>query len=149
MGFFNNVLDWFRWKLGAAPIQSDNHDTQQSDISCDQCGHNLAGLIASNPSNDSVSEPPYSGLCPNCGAYIQVLDADAFDQLLDALPEGEHGSKQQPPHQIWFQTIVNVGGTKGGVGKTTIAVNLAIARALAGRDVWLIDGDRQGAAETT
>tara|TARA_R110000868_G_scaffold410060_2_gene697054 strand:- start:1633 stop:2220 length:588 start_codon:yes stop_codon:yes gene_type:complete len=27
-------------------------------------------------------------------------------------------------------------------------VNLAIARALSGRDVWLIDGDRQGTAQT-
>lgn len=44
--------------------------------------------------------------------------------------------------------IVTVGNTKGGVGKTTIAVNLAIARALAGRDLWLIDGDRQGTAQT-
>lgn len=44
--------------------------------------------------------------------------------------------------------IVTVGNTKGGVGKTTIAVNLAIARALAGHDVWLIDGDRQGTAQT-
>ena len=44
--------------------------------------------------------------------------------------------------------IVTVGNTKGGVGKTTIAVNIAIARALAGRDVWLIDGDRQGTAQT-
>ena len=44
--------------------------------------------------------------------------------------------------------IVTVGNTKGGVGKTTIAVNLAIARALAERDVWLIDGDRQGTAQT-
>ena len=44
--------------------------------------------------------------------------------------------------------IITVGNTKGGVGKTTIAVNLAIARALAGRDVWLIDGDRQGTAQT-
>ena len=45
--------------------------------------------------------------------------------------------------------IITVGNTKGGVGKTTIAVNLAIARALAGRDVWLIDGDRQGGVVTT
>ena len=44
--------------------------------------------------------------------------------------------------------ILTVGNTKGGVGKTTIAVNLAIARALSGRDVWLIDGDRQGTAQT-
>lgn len=44
--------------------------------------------------------------------------------------------------------IVTVGNTKGGVGKTTIAVNLAISRTLAGRDVWLIDGDRQGTAQS-
>lgn len=44
--------------------------------------------------------------------------------------------------------IITVGNTKGGVGKTTTAVNIAFARALAGRDVWLIDGDRQGTAQT-
>ncbi len=44
--------------------------------------------------------------------------------------------------------ILTVGNTKGGVGKTTLAVQLAIARAISGRDVWLIDGDRQGTAQT-
>jgi chromosome partitioning protein len=44
--------------------------------------------------------------------------------------------------------ILTVGNTKGGVGKTTLALNIAIARALEGRDVWLIDGDRQGTAQT-
>ena len=43
--------------------------------------------------------------------------------------------------------ILTVGNTKGGVGKTTLAVNIAIARALAGRDVWLVDADRQGTAQ--
>ena len=42
--------------------------------------------------------------------------------------------------------IITVGNTKGGVGKTLLAVQIAIARARAGRDVWLIDGDRQGTA---
>jgi chromosome partitioning protein len=45
--------------------------------------------------------------------------------------------------------IITVGNTKGGVGKSTLALNLAIARALAGRDVWLIDGDRQETAQTS
>lgn len=42
--------------------------------------------------------------------------------------------------------ILTVGNTKGGVGKTTLAVQLSIARAMTGREVWLIDGDRQGTA---
>jgi chromosome partitioning protein len=42
--------------------------------------------------------------------------------------------------------ILTVGNTKGGVGKTTVAVNLAILRAEQGRDVLLVDGDEQGSA---
>jgi chromosome partitioning protein len=42
--------------------------------------------------------------------------------------------------------IVTIGNTKGGVGKTTLAVNLAIFQAAKGRDVLLVDGDEQGSA---
>lgn len=42
--------------------------------------------------------------------------------------------------------ILTVGNTKGGVGKTVLALNLAVARAIAGKRVWLVDGDRQGTA---
>jgi len=43
-------------------------------------------------------------------------------------------------------SIIVVGGTKGGVGKTTLAVNLAVMRSLATKDVLLVDADEQGSA---
>lgn len=42
--------------------------------------------------------------------------------------------------------IVLFGGEKGGTGKTTMALNMAVARAMQGREVLLIDADKQGSA---
>ena len=44
--------------------------------------------------------------------------------------------------------ILMVGGEKGGVGKTTLATHLAVARKAAGRSVMLVDADSQGTAST-
>jgi chromosome partitioning protein len=44
--------------------------------------------------------------------------------------------------------ILAVGNIKGGVGKTMLAVNIAVALAQRGRDVLLIDGDDQASAAT-
>jgi chromosome partitioning protein len=43
--------------------------------------------------------------------------------------------------------IVTIGNTKGGTGKTTFAVQIALARQASGRTVLLIDADRQGSAQ--
>jgi len=43
-------------------------------------------------------------------------------------------------------TIVMVGGNKGGVGKTTTAVNLSVGLAMEGKDVCLVDADPQRSA---
>jgi Mrp family chromosome partitioning ATPase len=39
--------------------------------------------------------------------------------------------------------VVAVGNIKGGVGKTTLAVNLAVSQALRGGDILLVDGDER------
>ena len=42
------------------------------------------------------------------------------------------------------KNVIAVGAGKGGVGKTTVAVNLAIALARCGSRVGMIDGDIYG-----
>jgi chromosome partitioning protein len=43
-------------------------------------------------------------------------------------------------------SILVVAATKGGTGKSTLATNITVARAIAGRSVLLIDGDEQRTA---
>ena len=43
-------------------------------------------------------------------------------------------------------SITVFGGEKGGTGKTTLATNIAAMLALRGKDVLLLDTDRQGTA---
>lgn len=42
--------------------------------------------------------------------------------------------------------LIVIGGTKGGTGKSTLATNLCVGLALGGRQVMLVDSDRQATA---
>jgi metal-sulfur cluster biosynthetic enzyme len=56
---------------------------------------------------------------------------------------GQRARRRAPP-MPGAKNIIAVGAGKGGVGKTTVAVNLALALAKAGSRVGILDGDIYG-----
>jgi len=70
---------------------------------------------------------------------------------LTAQPRGPAAGQQPPANRPLPQVknFIAVGAGKGGVGKSTIAVNLAVALARAGSAVGLMDGDIYGPSMPT
>ena len=58
---------------------------------------------------------------------------------------GGGGGEQSPPNPLpGVRDVIAVGAGKGGVGKSTIAINLAVALARAKQEVGVLDGDIYG-----
>src|SRR6195256_5316480 len=77
-------------------------------------------------------------------AVLQVPGVSSVDVEMSARVReavGGEGGRQPLPG---VKNIIAVGAGKGGVGKTTVAVNLAIALAKCGSRVGMIDGDIYG-----
>jgi ATP-binding protein involved in chromosome partitioning len=77
-------------------------------------------------------------------AVLQVPGVTGVDVRMSARVReaaGGDGARQPPPG---VKNVIAVGAGKGGVGKTTVAVNLAIALAKCGSRVGMIDGDIYG-----
>src|SRR6185369_2061766 len=77
-------------------------------------------------------------------AVLQVAGVSAVDVRMSARVReavGADGSRQSVPG---VKNVIAVGAGKGGVGKTTVAVNIAIALAKCGGKVGIIDADIYG-----
>lgn len=70
---------------------------------------------------------------------VSVVDVQMTARVREAV--GGDGPRQPLPG---VKNVIAVGAGKGGVGKTTLAVNLAIALAKCGGRVGIIDGDIYG-----
>ena len=82
---------------------------------------------------------------PDFPAYIIEVYLGKGDPILSHTHE--HGPAPQAPTPQAIpgvQSIIAVGSGKGGVGKTTLSVNLAIALARMGHKVGLLDADVYG-----
>jgi ATP-binding protein involved in chromosome partitioning len=77
-------------------------------------------------------------------AVMQVPGVSTVDVQMSAMVReavGSEGGRQMIPG---VKNVIAVGAGKGGVGKTTVAVNLALALAKCGSKVGMIDGDIYG-----
>lgn len=81
---------------------------------------------------------------------VNICDIDNNADILGIIDIVDTANIADIAKFLWEEGMANriylVGSEKGGVGKTTIAINMAVMRARAGHPVLLVDADIQGSS---
>src|SRR5258707_1921174 len=112
---------------------------------------NIARSLLQNP---AVPRPDFSRrlrsddlvlISPDYSSSVFQRFCIPYNQVIPMAHGHQHGAQQQGPFPLpGVNNIIAVGSGKGGVGKTTIAVNLAVALAKMGYKTGLLDADGYG-----
>ncbi len=76
--------------------------------------------------------------------HFEAMNAEQRGALISGLRAGTNGGGEVPALFTEGTTVIAIASGKGGVGKSTLAVNLACAMAQRGQRVGLIDADVWG-----
>ena len=85
---------------------------------------------------------------PGVSKASVALTAPTVEKQPPSLKVGGHPKPQQGPMTVpGVKSIIAIGSGKGGVGKSTVSSNLAVALAKQGRKVGLLDADIYGPSQ--